>query len=324
MDDEKLNICQVSLARDISLVKENYFNFISFYKNSNFFLICPKKDYNLFKSTFNFNNFNIINEDEILPFEKFKNIFFQLSKNISYKKDFQKRLSWYYQQVLKLSFIIDFINKSKEKIIIWDADTVILRKIKFFDKHKSNSFGTLFEFHKAYYLTIKKIFGTLPTYFVSSLTQFAAISAEDNRILLIKLNNYLKKNSMNTAEWISTIILKSVFEEHKIYNGSMFSEYELIGLSKLIEKNFKQKTIFSLRSGLDGKLTNIQKKISIFMNIYHITYEHSHPIEKSRGMLERKQTYTVFFKIIFKDLFKFYLRKTRYNFLFYLRKIKNF
>ena len=223
MNDEKLNICQVSLARDISLVKENYFNFISFYKNSNFFLICPKKDYNLFKSTFNFNNFNIINEDEILPFEKFKNIFFQLSKNISYKKDFQKRLSWYYQQVLKLS---------KEKIIIWDADTVILRKIKFFDKHKSNNFGTLFEFHKAYYLTIKKIFGTLPTYFVSSLTQFAAISAEDNRILWIKLNNYLKKNSMNTAEWISTIILKSVFEEHEIYNGSMFSEYELIGLSK--------------------------------------------------------------------------------------------
>ena len=97
MNDEKLNICQVSLARDISLVKENYFNFISFYKNSNFFLICPKKDYNLFKSTFNFNNFNIINEDEILPFEKFKNIFFQLSKNISYKKDLQKRLSWYYQ-----------------------------------------------------------------------------------------------------------------------------------------------------------------------------------------------------------------------------------
>ena len=42
MNDEKLNICQVSLARDISLVKENYFNFISFYKNSNFFLICPK------------------------------------------------------------------------------------------------------------------------------------------------------------------------------------------------------------------------------------------------------------------------------------------
>ena len=33
MDDEKLNICQVSLARDISLVKENYFNFISFPEN---------------------------------------------------------------------------------------------------------------------------------------------------------------------------------------------------------------------------------------------------------------------------------------------------
>ena len=44
---------------------------------------------------------------------------------------------------------------------------------------------------------------------------------------------------MNTAEWISTIVLKSIFEEHEIYNGSMFSEYELIGLSKLMEKNYQ-------------------------------------------------------------------------------------
>ena len=324
MEDEKLNICQVSLARDISLVEENYFNFTSLYKDLNFFLICPEKDYNLFKSAFNFTNFNIINEDEILSFEKFENIFFELSKNISYKKDFQKRLHWYYQQVLKVSFIIDFIDKSREKIIIWDADTVILKKVKFFDKEKSNSFGTLFEFHKPYYSTIKKIFGILPTTFISSLTQFAAFSLEDNRILCTKLNNFLKRNSMNTGEWISMIILKSIFEEHEIYNGSMFSEYELIGLSKIIENHCKQKTIFTLRSDLDGKLTNVQKKISKFINIYHVIYEHSHPIEKSKGMLKRKQTYTGFFKIIFKDLVKFYLRIIRYNFLFYFRKKKHF
>ena len=324
MEDEKLNICQVSLARDISLVKENYFNFTTFYKELNFFLICPEKDYKLFKSTFNFTNFNIVNEDEILSFKQFENIFFELSKNISYKKDFQKRLNWYYQQVLKVSFIIDFIDKYKEKIIIWDADTIILKKIKFFDKQKSNIFGTLFEFHKPYYSTIKKIFGTLPKNFISSLTQFSAISLEDNRILCIKLKNFLEKNSMNTAEWISRIVLKSVFEEHQIYNGSMFSEYELIGLSKIIENNCKQKIIFTLRTGLDGKLTNVQKKISIFMNIYNITYEHSHPIEKSKGMLKRKQTYTGFFKIIFKDLAKFYLRIIRYNFFFYFRKKKKF
>jgi len=136
MCDEKINICQVSLARDISIVKENYFSFIKFYKNLKFFIICQNKDYNLFKNTFNFENCEIVNEDEILSLKNFKNIFSNLSKNLSYKEDFERRLSWYYQQALKISFVIDFINKFQEKIVIWDADTIILKKIKFFNENK--------------------------------------------------------------------------------------------------------------------------------------------------------------------------------------------
>ena len=322
MCDEKINICQVSLARDISIVKENYFSFIKFYKNLKFFIICQNKDYNLFKNTFNFDNCEIVNEDEILSLKNFKNIFSNLSKNLSYKEDFERRLSWYYQQALKISFVIDFINKFKEKIVIWDADTIILKKIKFFNENKSNNFGTLFEFHKPYYLTAKNILGVLPTTFISSLTQFVPISLEDNRVLNIKLNNFLNKNSLNTSEWISKIIMKSVFDEHKIYNGSMFSEYELIGLSNVLESKKKQKAIFTLRSGLDGKLTNLQRKICILINTYHVTYEHSHPVLESKGMLEKQQTYKRFFKIIIKDLVKFYLRIIKYNFLFYFKFLK--
>ena len=48
------------------------------------------------------------------------------------KKDFENRLSWYYQQALKISFVIDFVNRFKKKVVIWDADTIILKKIKFF------------------------------------------------------------------------------------------------------------------------------------------------------------------------------------------------
>ena len=320
--NEKINICQVSLARDISIVKENYFNFIKIYKNLNFFIICQNKDYDLFQNIFSFPNCEIINEDKILSLKNFKNIFLSLSKNLSYKKDFENRLSWYYQQALKISFVIDFVDRFKKKVVIWDADTIILKKIKFFNKEKSCSFGTLFEFHKPYYLTLKNILGILPPIFISSLTQFVPISVKDIKILNIKLNNFLNKNSMSTSEWISKIILRSVFDEHKIYNGSMFSEYELIGLSNIIENNNKQKAIFTLRSGLDGKLTNLQKKICILLNTYHVTYEHSHPVAQSKGMLQREQTYKVFFRIIFKDLVKFYLRIIRYNFLYYFKILK--
>ena len=138
MQNEKINICQVSLARDISIVKENYFNFIKLYKNLKFYIICQNKDLSLFKSIFDFENCKIVNEDEILSLKDFRNIFTNLSKNLNYREEFEQRLTWYYQQVLKLSFAIDFIYKSKEKIVIWDADTIILKKINFFTKNLEN------------------------------------------------------------------------------------------------------------------------------------------------------------------------------------------
>ena len=127
MNNDTINICQVSLARDISLVEDNYKNFSKFYENLQFHIICPKTDVSIFQENFNFKNCNIINEDEVLSLSKFTIFFNELSNNLIYKDSFEQRLSWYYQQVLKISYIIDFIDKNNEKIIIWDADTIILK-----------------------------------------------------------------------------------------------------------------------------------------------------------------------------------------------------
>ena len=322
MNNDTINICQVSLARDISLVEDNYKNFLKFYKNLKFYIICPEKDVPLFHKNFNFKNCNIINEKEILSLSNFRNFFNELSNNLIYKDYFEQRLNWYYQQVLKISYIINFIEKNNEKIIIWDADTIILKKIEFFNKDKSNNYGTLFEFHRAYFSTVKRIFDILPSIFISSLTQFISISLKDNDILKKRLNNFMEKKSMNTSEWISKIVLKAVFDEHQIFNGSMFSEYELIGISKILNNDDKQKPLFTLRSGLDGKLSNFQKIFCKFFNIYHVTYEHSHPNKFSKGMLNRQQNNIRFFRIILSDAVKFYLRNLRYQFNYHIRYFK--
>jgi len=315
MKDDILNICQVSLSRDIPIIKSNYNNFSKIYENLKFYIICQSKDVSLFKKKLPNTNIYILNEEEILSFDKFKKIFLELSKDINYKVEFEERLSWYYQQMLKISFVIDFVEKKKDKIVIWDADTVILRKIKFFNNGSSNSFGTLFEFHKAYYATVRKIFGTLPSYFISSLIQFIPISIEDVEILKERFRNYNNRNFTRISEWISNIIFNSIFQEHEIYNGSMFSEYETIGLSNIIGNKKIQSPIFALRFGLDGILTETQKIISKFLGVYHVTYEHAHPQENSKGMLERKQSWIGFLKIIIKDSIKFYLRYLKHLFL---------
>ena len=138
-------------------------------------------------------------------------------------------MSWYYQQVLKISFIINFVEDNNQNIIIWDADTIILKKINFFNKDSSCVYGTFFEFHKPYFSTNKRILGNLPRIFISSIVQFVSFTKEDCKNLKSKLNKFiLFDEEHKVSKWISKIILKSIFDEHVRYNGSLFSEFELI------------------------------------------------------------------------------------------------
>jgi len=125
-------------------------------------------------------------------------------------------------------------------------------------------------------------------------------------------NDNEKKLYLNLSE----LILKSIFKTHKIYNGSMFSEYELIGQINYENRFKKQKPILSLRFGLNGKLTNFQKFIAKIFNFKHVTYENNHFKKESIAMLERKQTNTYFFFLILKNLIKFSIKNFRFNIKF--------
>ena len=312
MQKKKLNICQVSLLGNVRIIKENLINFNRFYLNNFHYIICPKKEKIFFKKKIKNSNCKIIDEDKIITFKKFKQIANKHLKKKSYFKKIQYRLKWYYQQVLKITFIINFVDKTKKPIIIWDADTIILKKILFFKKNNSINYGTTSEFHKAYYKTNKILLNNQPRYFISSLTQFISITPLEAKFLIKRLSKIEKKRK-KIGEWITDVIFKSVASAHKSYNGSMFSEYELIGQSNNLFKYKKQTPILSLRSGLNGKLTNIQKKLSKIFNFKHVTYEHSHPNKNSEGMLKKKQSWFIFIKIIVKNLIKFHLRKIKHN-----------
>ena len=321
MKKNTLNICQVSLSRDIPIILENYKNLKKFYHFFKIFVICPTNELQTFSEKLDYDEFEIICEDDIISLNEFKIIFEELSVSLRYKEEFKQRLKWYYQQILKLSFVLNFVNKKKRNIIIWDADTIILKKIDFFKNNYSIKYGTFFEFHKPYYVTNKSIIGEMPRYFISSLIQFSSIT-ERECIFLLKNFISLDEKKEKLSSVIAKVILKNIFEKHEIYNGSLFSEYELIGISNYILNKTKKKSIFTLRSGLDGKLTNMQKKIAKLFNTIHVTYEHSYLNKNSQGMLDRSQNWFNFLKIISKSLFKFHLRNIRHNFNFYYYSIR--
>lgn len=313
-----LNICQVSLERDIPIILENFYSFKKIYKSFRIFIICPASEINVFKKKLNYDEFKFINENDLISIQEFKAIYEDLSVINKHQELLKNRLSWYYQQVLKLSFIVQFVEHNRENIIIWDADTLILKKIEFFKNEKSIPYGTLFEFHKHYFKTNNSIIGELPKYFISSLVQFVALSVSEHYFFcknIIKLDLTDKKE--RTALTISKIIIKNIFKSHNHYNGSLFSEYELIGISNLIHKKNKQKAIFSLRANLDGRLSKFQIHLAKLLNIKHVTYEHSYLNKNSQGMLMRKQKWTSFIKILTKGFIKFHLRNIKHNFNFY-------
>jgi len=312
---DKLNLCQVSLKGNIPIIIENHRKLKLFYKDFNIFIICPKKDLNLFKKKLKYSEFIIISEDQILSFSKFQKIFYKLSKKYKFKTLFKKRLSWYYQQILKLAFVFYFLKKDNKRIILWDADTVITKKINFFSGDFSSKFGTFSEFHKSYFEINKVLLGQIPKYFISSVVQFGSITSFESKILMKKLK--IKGNKINEiANNLSTLIMREIFLMDASYNGSLFSEYELIGNFKILIKPEKQNMIASLRKGLKGILSSKQLYFLNLLNITNVTYEHTHKNTNSMGMLKRRVSWYDFIIVVFKTKLKFYYNLIKHNVLF--------
>ena len=313
---KKLVICQVSLANNIPIIEENYNNFSKFYNNLIFFIICPENQIKVFKKRLNKKNIFIISEDKIFKFSKFKTLFIKFSKKISYRKKFLKRLNWYYQQILKLVFILNNKICQTNNLILWDADTLILKKINFFNDNCSVNYSNVFEYHRSYFLTSQKLLNIkIPTNYLSSINQFIALNTEENKFIKSKLMG--TSNRKISANSISQKIFKSIFLGNISFNHSMFSEYETIGLCKYLkDPNFNQKIIFFLRYKISGKLSNFQKKICIFFNCFHVSYEEHNNDKHIKKILLKKQNFFSFIKIFFKQYIKYIVRKIKYLFIF--------
>ena len=64
--------------------------------------------------------------------------------------------------------------------------------------------------------------------------------------------------------------MQTISKIHKKYNGSLFSEYELIGQSNLLCKYNKQKLVSGMRDHLNGQLNYLQTKILVSLGFKYI------------------------------------------------------
>ncbi len=292
----------VSLVDELEKVIISINKLKKLYVVNKFVVIVPEKDINKFKQQLRFNkNVEIYNENEIVNKEKFFNLCNRYLKN---KKDFNSfRTSWYFQQVLKLTYSLSDNFFTNHNLVMWDADTIPIRKIEFFNKNNEPiNYGSFYEYHLPYFEHNKILFGQnyKPFQFAATI-QFYALNIQDRKDLRAHILNFNQNHNISPSKlFVGEAIIKGIEMQDKSISvaGQLVSEQELVGA--FIFKKYKrakkdQKIIKFFRFDVDGYLNKFQNLILYLFNYKHITYEWHYELRKS-------QSYKNLFKCILRDL----------------------
>lgn len=125
---------------------------------------------------------------------------------------------WYFQQFLKFSFA--FKNAEDNHYLIWDADTVPLRPLEFFDEQGRMLFIKATEYHPPYFETYKKLFRQEPHYEFSFISQHAIV----RKSFLREMLQSIEKNIPGDENWAWKIM-----NNLGGHGSNRFSEYETWG-----------------------------------------------------------------------------------------------
>jgi len=208
----------------------------------------------------------IISEEQVIPSSFIKII----EDHLDSATGQSKRAGWIYQQFFKIQGAID---SRKDRIALWDSDTVPLKKINFFDDKLRARFYTGDEYHPPYFDMINCILGCTK----SCDKSFIAQSIPFRRQLILDLCKDIE-NRTGISDWKLGILscMRSELGE------SPFSEYETIGTYAMSRLNFGDRPIPQVnsdswkRNGYEiiGPATNLPFFIhSSFYNVAFVSFE---------------------------------------------------
>jgi hypothetical protein len=201
------HVISVCCLRDIELWKLCAKHVNTFVSSSHYSVIVPDKDTSSFERA-SPPNFNIIPESTFC--RDYYHLLYDRIKNINLG-----RFGWYLQQFIKLSAIEHFNDKN---ILIWDADTIPLRHLRFFSDNGEPIFYLSNEYNLPYFQAIDKILGLDKITPKSFISQNMPIPSDWGRSCLRKIEN------LHQCHWFEALLKKIDFGQQ-----SGFSEYETLG-----------------------------------------------------------------------------------------------
>lgn len=215
---KKFDVVIPVAKKDTSFVK-HVVDYISRYVVGceNIYIVTNKKNFRRLKFVNRFTNVGILDENALVPELNFSIVHDCIKKNGEKEPNC---VGWYFQQLLKYAFAKS--KWAKEYYLTWDADTLPLNSIPFFDGDKP-LFTKKIENHEPYFITMKKIlgFGKLVDYsFIAEHMLF--------KVSVVKeLLDFIASNaSSGGSTWVEKIIMACDFKDKR---GNLFSEFETYG-----------------------------------------------------------------------------------------------
>lgn len=239
MDINKYSIIIVAHSSDLELAKQNIPVIYHFLKPKQIVII-SNKDAIFEIKQMKFSYVKFMDEDKIMPSLNLEEI-----KNLMQKRyPYVERAGWYFQQFLKMAYATICAD---EWYLIWDADTIPLRKLSFFTKDGKGILDIKSEYHKPYFRTIKKILGINKIIEGSFISEHMLI----NKKAMIELIYQIEQNSeIKGIKFFEKVIYALNIKELK---GNGFSEYETYG--NFVMKNFPEiYSVRKLRTLREGKI----------------------------------------------------------------------
>lgn len=127
----------------------------------------------------------------------------------------EKRYGWYFQQFVKIQAVLEDPN---ENLVIWDADCVPVRKIKFFSETGEPIMYSSSEFNQDYFPPIKKLLNLDKLRGESFIAPGFPITKSTARSMISEIE------TTHGAPWAQALIENIDFSKQ-----SGFSEYETLG-----------------------------------------------------------------------------------------------
>lgn len=281
--------CVIPVAgKDVFLLFKSV-KYININLNPNYIYIITKGSIiNILKYVFRLpGNVILLDEDKIVP-----NLTFETLRKILVNNGINQKLTgWYLQQFVKMGF--STTKYCKDYYLSWDADTIPLKKIELFNINGKPYFTMKEEYHRPYFVTIKKIFG----YEKSSEYSFISENMMFNKKIMNELIITIENVGKSGDSWF-----KKIIDEMPANENNAFSEFETYGTFVInkMPNSYEMRILNTYRDA--GKIITRKIKSDIINKKFYdydtITLEYRDDPKSFFGMFYKIQKKII--KLIFK------------------------